>query len=427
MIIAYKILTTILYPFLFIFLYIRKIIKKEDPKRYKEKILSSYFNVSKKDDAKLIWFHAASIGEFKSIIPIINQLNTKNKNLKFLITTTTFSSGNMASVELNKFDNVEHRYFPLDVPFLIEKFLRLWKPDNIFIVDSEIWPNLILGAHKYKIPMALINARLTSKSFKRWMRFPSIAKNIFGKISLFICSNNETKNYFSQLQLKNIFYKGNIKLINQIDINKIKDINEKFLSDNRFWFAASIHSGEEIVCLKTHVNLKEKFNDIVTIIAPRHVDRSKEIYVLSKKFNLEAQILEKDHVIPRGKEIIIVNYFGALQNYFKYSKSVFMGKSMIKSLKNNSGQNPLEAAKLNCKIYHGPYVYNFEEIYKILEKYKISKKIENYNELSENLIHDLDDKSKKETEISKSIAHLEQETLSETMKLVDNFLFYENH
>ena len=141
---------------------------------------------------------------------------------------------------------------------------------------------------------------------------------------------------------------------------------------------------------------------------------------------MEAQILEKDHVISKGKEIIIVNYFGALQNYFKYSKSDFMGKSMIKSLKNNSGQNPLEAAKLNCKIYHGPYVYNFEEIYKILEKYKISKKIENYSELSKNLIHDLDNKSKKETEISKSIAHLEQETLSETMKLVDNFLFYEN-
>ena len=99
---------------------------------------------------------------------------------------------------------------------------------------------------------------------------------------------------------------------------------------------------------------------------------------------------------------------------------------MIKSLKNNIGKNPLEAAKLNCKIYHGPYVYNFEEIYKILEKYKISKKIENYSELSKNLIHDLDNKSKKETEISKSIAHLEQETLSETMKLVDNFLFYEN-
>ena len=117
MIIAYKIFTTILYPFLFIFLYVRKIIKKEDPTRYKEKILSSCFNINKKDDAKLIWFHAASIGEFKSIIPIINQLNTKNKNLKFLITTTTLSSGNMANIELKKFVNVEHRYFPLDVPF----------------------------------------------------------------------------------------------------------------------------------------------------------------------------------------------------------------------------------------------------------------------------------------------------------------------
>ena len=160
-----------MYPFLFLFVYLRKILKKEDPIRYKEKILISHFNIKKNDDLKLIWFHAASIGEFKSIIPIITNLNLDDQNLQFLITTSTFSSGNLAKVELQKFNNVEHRYIPYDVNFLIGRFIYLWKPSKIFLVDSEIWPNLILNAKKNKIPIAIINARLTSKTFKRWMFF----------------------------------------------------------------------------------------------------------------------------------------------------------------------------------------------------------------------------------------------------------------
>ena len=124
-------MTTILYPFLILFIFLRKFFRKEDPIRFKEKILISHFRINKKN-SKLIWFHAASIGEFKSIIPILKQLNKDNLNLQFLITTTTLSSGNLAKIELEEFDNVEHRYFPLDVPFLIEKFLFLWKPDKIF-------------------------------------------------------------------------------------------------------------------------------------------------------------------------------------------------------------------------------------------------------------------------------------------------------
>ena len=217
MILFYRVLTTLLYPFLFLFVYLRKILKKEDPKRFKEKILVSHYNVIPQNKSKLIWFHAASIGEFKSIIPIIYQLNKSNNKFHFLITTTTLSSGNLASVELDKILNAEHRYLPFDVPFLIDKFLNLWKPTRIFLVDSEVWPNLILKAKKYKIPIAIINARLTSKSFQRWMIFPKIAKKIFGIFDLCICSNNETKHYFEKLGLKKVYFKGNIKLIDQIN------------------------------------------------------------------------------------------------------------------------------------------------------------------------------------------------------------------
>ena len=164
MILLYRIFTTILYPFLFIFIYYRKVLKKEDPIRFKEKISISSFKARKKGESKLVLFHAASIGEFKSIIPIVKQLNSHHQKLKFLITSNTLSSGNLAKIELEKIYNAEHRYMPFDVPFLIDKFLNLWKPDKIFLVDSEIWPNLILKAKKNKIPIALINARFTSKS-----------------------------------------------------------------------------------------------------------------------------------------------------------------------------------------------------------------------------------------------------------------------
>ena len=422
MILFYRVLTTLLYPFLFLFVYLRKILKKEDPKRFKEKILVSHYNVIPQNKSKLIWFHAASIGEFKSIIPIIYQLNKSNNKFHFLITTTTLSSGNLASVELDKILNAEHRYLPFDVPFLIDKFLNLWKPTRIFLVDSEVWPNLILKAKKYKIPIAIINARLTSKSFQRWMIFPKIAKKIFGIFDLCICSNNETKDYFEKLGLKKVYFKGNIKLIDQINVSKIRNLNHQTLLTRRFWFAASTHKEEESFCLKTHLKLKEKFKDVLTIIAPRHIDRSLEIKLLAEKLNLKVQIINKGDIISENKELIIINYFGSLQSYFKYAKSVFIGKSMIKKLIHDGGQNPIEAAKLNCKVYHGPYVYNFEEIYKILKMNNISKKINDYHELSDCLLTDLELTKKNIEQISDPLKGLGQKTLIDTTSLLDNFI-----
>ena len=336
MILIYRILTNIIYPFLFILIYFRKILKKEDVVRYKEKILISYFNVSRNENSKLILFHAASIGEFKSIIPIIEALNKKNNNLEFLITTVTLSSSNLAKEELKKFNNVHHRFMPLDVDFLINKFLYLWKPSAIFLVDSEIWPNLISRANKNKIPLALINGRITAKTFKRWMIFPQIAKNIFSLFDLCLASNLETKDFLEKLNVKSIYFNGNIKLINKIDRYSIKNPNEKILLKNRFWLAASTHEGEDVFCLKTHLKLKEKYKNIITIIAPRHIVRVKNIKLLCETYKLNVQILNKNDLIAEDKEIILINSFGLLHNYFKLAKSVFIGKSTIKKLKHVS-------------------------------------------------------------------------------------------
>ena len=425
MILTYRILTTLIYPLLLIFILFRKFLKKEDASRYKEKIFTSHFNVDRRKDFKLIWFHAASIGEVKSIIPIIEELNTSRKNIEFLVTTTTLSSSNLANEELKKFNNTRHRFFPLDVDFLINKFLFLWKPNIIFLVDSEIWPNLIFNAKEKEIPIAIINARITSKTFKRWMIFPKAAKKIFNLFSLCLTSSLESKKYLEKLNAKNIFFKGNIKLINKMDINNIKNINKKILLDNKFWLAASTHIGEDLFCLQTHLNVKKKYKDIITIIAPRHIGRVKDIKKLCENYNLNVQILNKNEVILENKEVVIINSFGILQNYFKYAKSVFIGKSILRNLKNDGGQSPIDAVKLGCKIYHGPYVYNFKEIYKILEENNISKKIESSTELSENLIKDLKDFHKEDYQISVLINNLGQKTLADTMQKINDYLLNE--
>ena len=125
-------------------------------------------------------------------------------------------------------------------------------------------------------------------------------------------------------------------------------------------------------------------------------------------------------------EIIIINSFGVLPEYLKYAKSVFIGKSSLKNLKNDSGQSPIDAAKLGCKIYHGPYVSNFEDIYEILEKNSISKKIYNPGELAKYLQQDLTGTNKKNNQFNSFMFELEQKVLNTTMQYVNNFLNNEN-
>ena len=349
-------------------------------------------------------------------------MNKSQKNIQILITTVTLSSANLAKDELERFENTIHRFFPLDVEFLIKEFLNLWKPSVIFLVDSEIWPNLILSAKSKKIPLCVINARITKKSYNRWLVFSKTAKKIFNSINLFLTSNLETKNFLNNLSIKNVIYNGNIKFIGQIDTNKTENLNKNILQKSRFWIAASTHKGEENFCFQTHLKTKEKYPDLITIIFPRHINRANQIKKLSERYNLNTQILNKNDVLLENKEIIIINTFGELQKYFHYAKSVFIGKSMIKKLKNQGGQNPIEAAKLDCKIYHGPYVYNFEEIYEILEKNNISKKIETPEQLSFHLVKDLINLKKEQKDYSKLVKNLGDKILVNTMKDINNLM-----
>ena len=164
----------------------------------------------------------------------------------------------------------------------------------------------------------------------------------------------------------------------------------------------------------------------MTIIAPRHINRSVKVKKLCESLKLTVQLLNKDEKILDNKDVIIINSFGVLQEYFKFAKSVFIGKSILFKLRNDGGQNPIDAAKLNCKIYHGPYIYNFEEIYKILEINDISKKINSSDDLYDNLVKDLEFPTKKIHKYENTINDLGQKTLSDTMKNINNFILDDN-
>ena len=189
-----------------IILVIRFFKKKEDPIRFKEKF--GFFSKGRRN-GKLVWFHGASVGELQSIIPLIEKLE-KNKSIKqILITSNTLSSSKV--IKNNKFKKVTHQFFPIDSNYLIKKFLDFWKPKKAFFIDSEFWPNTILELKKRKIPIILINGRITKKTFYRWRRFSNISKKIFRDFDLCLSSSKESYEFLKKLNSPNVKFIGNLK------------------------------------------------------------------------------------------------------------------------------------------------------------------------------------------------------------------------
>jgi 3-deoxy-D-manno-octulosonic-acid transferase len=391
----YRFLTFSLYPFFIFLIYFRLILKKEDPKRYKEKIFSSAFNPTRDKNKKLIWLHAASIGETLSILPLVEEINSLNKNVEFLITTVTLSSANLLK-KRKKRHNVKHRFFPLDTEYLSNKFLNIWKPDLICFVDSEIWPNFLFKIKEKKIPLALINGRITKKTFKRWNVLAQFSKKVFNNFDLCLACSEESKSNLEKLHVKKVFYSGNLKFGIKITKENLSILNIKVLNTFKVWCAASTHEGEESIAIKTHIEIKKKYNNVLTIIIPRHINRVSHIQNLAKKFNLNSQILDNEDLINDGGGILIINSFGVSHKYFNYCKDIFIGKSLIKKLNLVGGQNPIEAAKLNCKIYFGPYVYNFKDVYSFLEINNMAEQVSDEYDLSSKIIKSFENPKKTE-------------------------------
>ena len=350
---------------------IRIILGKENPQRFLEKFCIYSNNPNFK---KTIWLHGASVGEILSIIPIIQELEKNKKINKILLSSSTTSSALIFSKY--KFKKTTHIYFPIDTNYLTNKFINYWNPKVAIFIDSEIWPNMFKNLEKNNIPIVLINGRITKKSFMRWMKFPSFAIKIFKKISLALPQNTETLKYLKILGVKKIKFVGNLKYFGQS--KKFLDKSTKLKFKNRLIFcAASTHYNEELFIGKLHKELKSKYKNLLTIIIPRHVNRSNSIINELESVNLNTVTRSSRQKISKTTDIYIVDTYGEATKFYELSKVTFLGGSLIK----HGGQNPLEPARLGNYILHGPNIQNFKEVYRMLSKLNVSKKANNINNM----------------------------------------------
>ena len=373
MIFLYRVLINIVFILSPLIILFRLIKRKEDLKRFKEKFC--FFSKNRKH-GKLIWFHGASVGELQSIVPLLEKLDKDFKIKQILVTSNTLSSSKVLSnLKLKK---TIHQFYPIDTNLHSQNFLKYWRPSMAIFLDSEIWPNMIYNIKKKKISLILLNARITKKSFKRWKFFSSNAKIIFQKFDICLSASLKSKTYLKSLGAKNIKYIGNLKF-SQTEKNEylLNDNLKKFFNTKKIWCSASTHNTEENLTALAHKKLKLKYKNLLTIIIPRHINRTDSILQKIQKLNLKIHLDNSHKIPPKETDIYLVNSYGKTKSFFKICKTVFLGGSMIK----HGGQNPLEPARYGCTILHGPYVWNFEEIYGLLERYKVSQKISNLDQL----------------------------------------------
>ncbi len=380
--------------------------KKEDFKRFKEKYSITDL---KKPRGNLVWFHACSVGELKSIVPLIKNFEKNKKINNILITTTTLSSSKVYA-KFN-FKKTIHQFFPIDTSYLTDKFLNQWKPNKIIFVESEIWPNMLFNIKKRKIPLILLNARITKKTFFRWKKISYFSKNIFIIFDKIFPQNKDTKNFLKKLGIKNTKIIGNLKYCDNSFINKNNQIkNKNFFRNKKIICASSTHKGEESLFGRIHKNNKNKISKLLTIIIPRHVDRSQEIKFELDKMNLKVHMHSSNREVNKNTDIYLVDTYGETNIFYSLSNIVFLGGSIV----NHGGQNPLEPARLGCKILYGPYVSNFKEIYFFLQKIKIATKFKNENSLNRIINNKILSSNKKKNKALDSMGNkILKKTLSE--------------
>ena len=414
MLFLYKVLTNLIIIFSPLIIIYRLLIKKEHPNRFVEKFC---IPSNKKLSGKLVWFHGSSVGEILSIVPLIEIINKRNDVKQILVTSSTLSSSFvLKNIKLKK---VIHQFFPIDTNYFSKKFLNYWKPSVVIFIESEIWPNMINNIKKNSIPLILLNARITKKSFNRWKSIQSFSEKIFGSFDFTYPQNFETKKYLKILGAKNIKLIGNLKF-SENEINKSNEIKsrlKKFFNNKKIWCATSTHDTEEEICVQTHKKLNMKYKNLLTIIIPRHIHRAKKIADEIKNLGLQVHFHSSNDKIKKNTEIYLVDTYGETKSFFKICKTVFLGGSIIQ----HGGQNPLESIRFGCNIIHGPNVKNFEEIYNLLKKNGLSVKINNSHQLSEALNKSFGKKANSTKKIKK-LKKLRKKILDMTYREIEYYI-----
>ena len=374
----YRLFSNLIGPFVRGYLLYRLIKGKEDTKRYRERLGLTQKN---RPTGKLLWFHAASIGESLSLLSLIDHLNKEYPEFRLLVTTGTVSSAKLLEKRLPKY--AFHQYVPIDRAIYVKRFLKYWRPSLAIWSESEFWPNLIIETARENIPLLLIQGRLSEKAYKKWKMFPWAIKNILTRFKICLAQTKNDAERLNRLGAPVARYLGNLKVASlPLPYNgKDLEVLKNKILNRRVWLAASTHNYEEEIIWSTHLKVAEKIPDLLTIIVPRHPVRSQAIAAKLSVQGANVVIRSSHGNIKSETQIYLADTMGELGLFYRLVDIVFVGKSLV----NLGGQNLMEPALLNNTILHGPYVWNFSEIVRELHEQKSVIQVMNAEELAKNL------------------------------------------
>ena len=372
----YLFLSFLLDPIYFIYQLISVLRGKENPKRLWERWVTKQI---KRPSGKLIWLHAASVGESLSLLPLIEKIIADNPKINILITSTTKTSAEI--LEKISEPQIIHRMAPYDTFFVSKRFLKYWEPDLAVRVESEIWPRILLELKKNKIPNFLLNARFSKKSILRIEKQAESASFLFSLFDRIHVQEKSTEETLTKVgvERQKIKVTGSLK-----DSREILPVNEDIIKqfqtvigEQKIWLAACTHPGEDEIVLKAH----KKIGGLL-LIAPRHVERGKQIASLSRSMGFSTQLRSKSANIRAETVVYVADTMGEMGIWYSLSKAAFIGGSLV----DKGGHNPVEAMQFNTFILHGPHIYNSEEKYKKLQEVGLCFRVSGEKDIVEQIL-----------------------------------------
>ncbi|KZL18743.1 3-deoxy-D-manno-octulosonic acid transferase [Pseudovibrio axinellae] len=332
---------------------------KEDQSRKGER-----FGIASKPRpaGELIWIQAASVGEANAVLPLARQVVQNGS--KVLLTTATLTSAQV--VEASAPEGVIHQFVPYDTRGNIKRFLNHWSPCLAITVESEIWPATFHELEKRQIPLIIVNGRMSEGSFTKWNKVPSFARSVFGTVDCVLAQSAQDGARFKQLGAIRVKATGNIKFDGQIPEcdPAVLDGFEGQIKGRPRWLAASTHPFEEVEIAKAHKALKQKFDNLLTIIVPRHPIRAQEIRAQLEQMGLVCALRSQNEDLTSATDIYIADTLGELGLFYRAVPIVFMGGSLTPI----GGHNLLEPAQVGCAILSGTHTQNFSWIYRHFSK-----------------------------------------------------------
>lgn len=320
----------------------------------------------KRPSGPLLWFHAVSLGEGMAAIPVIEQCIQARPYVRILMTTSTVTAFSVLQYKLPK--GVICQFAPIDIPPAVDAFLRHWHPDAAIFMESELWPNLLLAASDSGVILALLNARMSAKSFRRWSTAPArpVISAMLSRLSLIVPLNTHEAVHFQLLGAPPfvINFAGNLKYAsgtanNSMGVNVAMKELAVQLSGRKMWVASSTHEGEEDVMIWIHKQLMKTHSRLLTIIVPRHPHRGKEIALDLERQGMEVARRSQSEQIFPTTNFYVVDTVGELRDLYRLSPIAVIGGSFLPGL---AGHNIAEAAAAGCAVLTGPYIGHFAQM-----------------------------------------------------------------